>query len=83
MQNARPIALRAGEWNKVVIDARANEVSISVNDQLAAELPWQYDENTMFGLFHVYRQTKVRVRNVTLRGSWPDEFPSPFTNKAH
>lgn len=76
IEGAKPLAFKAGQWNRVALETLADRVKISVNGQAAVELPWQFDfASSTFGLFHVKGQSQVRVRKITLSGAWPSEMP--------
>ncbi len=69
VDGAGPLKLLAGQWNTGTLEARSDRLIISINGQVAAELPWRYDvTSNTFGLFHVKGQTQVRVRNVVISG---------------
>ena len=76
IEGARPLALKAGQWNSATLETLSDKVRIAINGQEAMELPWKFDESSaIFGLFHVQGQTQARVRKMTLSGSWPTAIP--------
>jgi len=67
----RPLPLAPGAWNKLILSLAGDSVTIVLNDAIVYESEGHPAHNRVFGLFHYKDQTAVRVRNVVLRGNWP------------
>ncbi|HUE70745.1 MAG TPA: DUF1583 domain-containing protein [Pirellulaceae bacterium] len=68
----KELPLEVGNWNRVQLVRKDATVELSLNDVLVYEFPLQPQEETRFGLFYYADQTEARVRNVVLRGNWPE-----------
>ena len=72
----RPIPLKPGEWNALKLAMGADKVTIDLNGQTIYERPIEPNLGRQFGLFHYKDQTSAQVRNVVLRGRWPETLPT-------
>jgi tetratricopeptide (TPR) repeat protein len=66
------LPLEPGAWNSVEMSLDDDVLSLRLNDQLVYERPLRPSNSRLFGLFHYRNRTAVRVRNVLLRGDWPE-----------
>ena len=69
------LPLRSNTWNKVALRLKGDVVSLSLNDQQVFERPVDASNSRSFGLFHTAGETRVRVKNVVYKGSWPKSLP--------
>ncbi len=67
-----PLPLKPGEWNAVRMTLKDNQAAIELNGTLIYERKLEPAIEPQFGLFHYKDQTAVQVRNVILRGNWPE-----------
>ncbi len=65
------LPLKSGEWNQVELEVLENHVQLKLNNTLIYELPIQFLNQNIFGLFHYKDLTESKVRNVVLTGDWP------------
>jgi hypothetical protein len=65
--------LQAG-WNGLQITLDGDTARLTLNGTPIYERPTQAASDLRFGLFHFRDQTEVQVRNVVLRGNWPEKF---------
>jgi tetratricopeptide (TPR) repeat protein len=70
-QTSSQLPLKPGEWNKVAMQWLDGHVHLAVNDIAVFKRPTAGLNDQRFGLFH-YTNTRVEVRNATLRGDWPE-----------
>ena len=73
----QPCVLIPRQWNKVELDRNGNHLQIAVNGETVFDQEAQSRLGDMvFGLYHNGTKTSARIRNVTLRGNWPDNLPA-------
>lgn len=70
------LPLKPNAWNQVTLAVNGQQVSLTLNGQLVFESPLEPHNRRTFGLFHYADQTEVQVRNVVLRGNWPQTLPA-------
>ena len=64
--------LKPGQWNAVRLSMDGDKVTIELNGQPVYERTLEPAVGREFGLFHFKDQTSAQVRNLVLRGRWPD-----------
>ena len=69
-----PIPLRPDAWNLARLSLARGAVTIEVNGELVFERPVAPTDDRTFGFFHFKDRTASRVRDVVLRGDWPEKF---------
>jgi hypothetical protein len=69
-----PLPLKPGAWNQARLSLAGGKVAIELNGQLVFERPIGSADDRTFGLFHYKDRTTSRVRDVVLRGDWPERF---------
>ena len=74
-----PIPLKPNAWNQAKLSLLEGKVSIELNGQLVFERPVSPTDDRTFGFFHEKDQTTSRVRDVVLRGDWPETFEAART----
>lgn len=62
-------------WNRLKLRVHGETVDVLLNDKLICERPLEADNQRTFGLFHFADRTEVRVRNIVMRGDWPQSLP--------
>jgi hypothetical protein len=72
-QEARPLPLKANDWNQLRLTTTADRVKIELNGGVIYERKLKPDNPRTFGLFHYKDRTAVQVRNVVLTGDWPEK----------
>lgn len=70
-----PFPLRPNEWNRLKLVVHDNAAAVTLNNQLIYERPLEAGNQRTFGLFHFADQTEARVRNIVMRGDWPEAVP--------
>jgi len=68
----RPLPLKAGQWNHVTVSLKANTLTLTLNDTAIYERKTTAGESLPFSFYHDRNRSAVQVRNVVLRGNWPD-----------
>jgi hypothetical protein len=68
----RPLPLKPGEWNQVVLALNQDVLSLALNESEIYSRKLEGDNSRRFSLFHDRNQAAARVRNVVLRGGWPE-----------
>ena len=69
-----PIPLKPDAWNVAKLSMSKGAVAIELNGAVVLERPVAPTDDRTFGLFHFKDRTASRVRDVVLRGDWPEEF---------
>jgi hypothetical protein len=64
-------------WNRMRLTLKGDTVSLNLNGQDIYERNLESTNQRNFGVFHYSDATEVRLRNVTLRGDWAKQLPSP------
>ena len=81
-----PIPIRAGDWNTIQLQVKADRVAIVLNDLKLVEYELTARKSDRkFGLFYFSDQSELKVRNPIWEGSWPKRLPAvpqPRTGKA-
>jgi hypothetical protein len=70
-----PLPLKPGQWNAVKLALSGGRVAIELNGQAVYERAIEPTLGRQFGLFHYKDQTSAEVRNVVLKGNWPESVP--------
>ncbi len=70
-----PLPLKPGQWNAVKLAVSGGRVAIELNGQAVFERALEPSLGRQFGLFHYKDQTSAQVRNVVLKGNWPESIP--------
>ncbi len=73
-QEARPLPLKANDWNQLRLSTTADRVKIELNGGVIYERKLEPDSPRSFGLFHYKDRTAAQVRNVVLTGDWPKSY---------
>jgi hypothetical protein len=66
------LPLKPGEWNALKLALDGDRVTLELNGQAIYERTMEPALGRQFGLFHYKDQTAAQVRNVVLRGRWPE-----------
>jgi Protein of unknown function (DUF1583)/Protein of unknown function (DUF1581) len=72
---ASPVPLNSGEWNRLKLALRGDEVQIEVNGTEVARQKLEPTNQRTFGLFRFADSAGTRARNVIYRGKWPATLP--------
>jgi tetratricopeptide (TPR) repeat protein len=72
----KALPLLPGEWNTMTVALAGGVVTLALNGQEVYQRPLEPANGRQFGFYHDKDRTSVQVRNVVLRGNWP-EAPSP------
>jgi hypothetical protein len=70
----RPLPLKAGEWNRVTMSLQNNTVTLALNEATIYERKIAASGNLPFSFYCDRSRSAVQVRNVLLRGNWPEQF---------
>lgn len=65
------LPLNANAWNSVELSVDKQQLTIRLNGELICERPIEPTSDQRFGFFHFKADTAAKVRNVVLRGNWP------------
>jgi|GEM_PF-860831 tetratricopeptide (TPR) repeat protein len=71
-RKTRRLPLKTGDWNEVTVSLDGDFVSLSVNGTLAYTRKLEPEVERAFSFYHDRNRSAVRVRNVVLRGDWPE-----------
>ena len=75
-----PVSLNEKSWNKVEFSLKNSMVRISLNGKLICEAPLERENSRQFGFYHDKNASSVQVRNIVLRGDWPESFNSEIAS---
>jgi hypothetical protein len=67
--------LKAGAWNTMTVALEGKTVALTLNGETIYRRALEPGNSRQFGLYHAKDQTSARVRNVVLRGRWPESVP--------
>ena len=71
-RGAGPLPLKINDWNAATLALAGGEVVLTLNGREIARRPAGEGDDRHFGLFHHKDRTAVNVRNIVLRGPWPE-----------
>ncbi len=69
----RSLPLKPGEWNTVVVSLANDTVTLKLNDTVVYSRPLEPGLRRTFGFHHDRAKSSARVRDVVLRGYWPEQ----------
>ena len=79
----RPLPLVAGEWNSATVDLKRDTLTLSLNEETIyvrmMDEDDEFNERT-FGFYHDKNRSAARIRNVVLRGDWPEHLTKEQLN---
>ncbi|MDR3639221.1 MAG: DUF1583 domain-containing protein [Isosphaeraceae bacterium] len=70
-RRAKP-PLKPGSWNVLSVRLKDGVASLALNGTSIYERPLESGNDRHFGFYHDRQQTEARVRNVVLKGDWPN-----------
>jgi tetratricopeptide (TPR) repeat protein len=79
-QRRGKVALKPGEWNTIAIALSDTTASFAINGTVVYEHPLEPSDARTFGLTHDKSKTGAKVRNVVLRGNWPETIDPAILN---
>jgi tetratricopeptide (TPR) repeat protein len=62
-------------WNSITLTLGEGILAMRLNDEEIYERRVRPSNGRQFGLFHYQNRTAARVRNVVLKGNWPEAVP--------
>jgi hypothetical protein len=71
----RPLPLLHNTWNTMKLRAEGQSVTLELNGTIILRHLLDRIDDRTFGLFHYCDQSEARVRNVVLKGAWPQALP--------
>ncbi len=69
------LPLKPNDWNTVQLQLRDNVAVVTLNGTIVCERPLEPELGRRVGFFR-YKQQACQIRNVTLRGNWPETLPT-------
>lgn len=66
------LPLKPGEWNAMSVRLEGGKVTLALNGAAIYERPLEHSNDRLFGFYHDKNATSVRVRNIVLKGDWPE-----------
>ncbi len=72
-RGSKSLPLKAADWNAVVMKLTDNKVSLSLNGEEIYERPVSDIFNRHIGFYHDRNTVAVQIRNVVLKGDWPEK----------
>jgi tetratricopeptide (TPR) repeat protein len=66
------LPLKENDWNDLEVAINGDNCALKLNGTLIFERPIEPTNDRRFGLFHFKNESGVKVRNVVLRGNWPE-----------
>ena len=64
--------MKIADWNRATISLAKNTATISLNGTAIYVRKLEAENPRTFSFYHDRRQTDARIRNVVLRGDWPE-----------
>jgi hypothetical protein len=77
----KALPLKSGDWNTLKVAITGDIASLELNGQPICERRLEVDNSRQFGLFHDKERTSARVRNVVLKGRWPEQLSTQDRDK--
>lgn len=75
------LPLKNGEWNSVALAFAAGNMTITLNGEEVYRRPLDDIAGRHFGIYHDRNRSAVQVRNVVLKGDWPENLsPEQLSN---
>lgn len=71
-----PIQLLPEQWNSLTVRLDGETVTLRLNGTDVYRRDWETVAGKNFGVFHEPSKYHVRVRNVILKGDWPQQLPA-------
>ena len=68
----RPLPLKAGQWNRVTMSLANNTLGLTLNDLEIYQRKMEVQPSWRFSFYHDRSRSAAQVRNVVLRGNWPE-----------
>ena len=68
----RPLPLVEADWNRMTIAIDRNQATLRLNDQLIYQRQLDSQADRTFGLYHDACRSAAQVKNVAMRGDWPE-----------
>jgi hypothetical protein len=68
----RPLPLKPAEWNRLHISMSGDAVTLNLNDTEIYVRQLEPENSRAFGLYRDHGPCLARVRNVIMRGDWPE-----------
>ena len=79
----KALPLADGEWNQMTVALADGQVTLSLNEQVIFERKLDPQNDRTFGFYHDASRCAVQVKNVVMRGDWPQRLtPHQFDNLA-
>jgi hypothetical protein len=79
----KPLPLVTKDWNRMTMAIQGGRVSISLNDKKIYDRKLAPHDARTFGFYHDANRSSVQVRNVVMRGDWPQRLgPKQFDDLA-
>lgn len=69
------LPLKPDDWNSVQLQLRDNVAVVTLNGTVVCERPLEPELGRRVGFFR-YKQQSSQIRNVALRGNWPESLPN-------
>lgn len=76
----KPLPLVRREWNQVAMSIAGEHVTLSLNSQVIYQRKLNHRDERTFGLYHDAARTAARVRNMVMRGDWPERLTAEHFN---
>ncbi len=70
------LVLNNMDWNQLSLRLDGDVATMRINGAVVYRRLWEKEAGRQFGLFHDPSEYHVRVRNMELRGNWPDQLPT-------
>ena len=75
------VPLKPGDWNDMTVTVREETVQLALNGVVIYERRLERANDRLFGFYHDKNREAAQVRNVVLRGEWPERLsPNQLAN---
>lgn len=74
----RPLPFKMNDWNRVTLARTGAGVTLALNDVDVYQRPVDWTGDRRFGFYQPRLAPGAKVRNVILKGDWPETLPQDF-----
>lgn len=67
--------IKERDWNTMTVRWNEGVATLSINGQDVYQRKWETSLAPQFGFYHNPNESQIRVRNVRLKGNWPNSLP--------
>jgi hypothetical protein len=77
----KPLPLVEADWNRMTIAIERGKATLTLNEQLVYQRKLDPQADRNFGLYHDACRSAAQVKNVVMRGDWPERLSADELSK--